>query len=204
MLAQEFLSDYVYLTVGRVGAASDNITQSVRSVVCVSSCQFVYVDEHDKRSCLLDLLDQNVSGADSLTLVFVETKRGADMLEEFLYHEQFNSTSIHGDRTQREREDALSAFRSGLSVAVCTDGQDGHPSLLPPLSPPVGSTFPTYGTSSTMTCLTTSRSMCTASAARAVWATLVALLRFSRRKTATLRGRWPSCSSRRSKRCRLS
>ncbi len=103
MLARDFLNDYIFLAVGRVGAASDNITQ-----------QFELLDEHDKRSCLLDLLDRNESGPDSLTLVFVETKRGADMLEDFLYHESFPATSIHGDRSQREREDALSSFRSGL------------------------------------------------------------------------------------------
>ena len=37
-------------------------------------------------------------------LVFVATKREADMLEEFLYHERFPAISIHGDRTQSERE----------------------------------------------------------------------------------------------------
>ena len=43
----------------------------------------------------------------SRTLVFVETKRGADSLDEFLHREGFPVTSIHGDRTQREREEAL-------------------------------------------------------------------------------------------------
>ena len=43
----------------------------------------------------------------SRTLVFVETKKGADSLDEFLYREGFPVTSIHGDRTQREREEAL-------------------------------------------------------------------------------------------------
>ena len=39
--------------------------------------------------------------------MFVETKRGADSLDEFLHREGFPVTSIHGDRTQREREEAL-------------------------------------------------------------------------------------------------
>lgn len=39
-----------------------------------------------------------------LTLVFVETKRGADALEDFLAGNGFPATSIHGDRTQQERE----------------------------------------------------------------------------------------------------
>ena len=49
----------------------------------------------------------------SLTLIFTETKRGADALDEFLYSRKYKSTSIHGDRTQREREEALLAFRTG-------------------------------------------------------------------------------------------
>ncbi len=47
-----------------------------------------------------------------LTLVFVETKRGADALEDFLACNNFPATSIHGDRSQQERE----AVRSGLPL----------------------------------------------------------------------------------------
>ena len=39
-----------------------------------------------------------------LTLVFVETKRGADQLEDFLCRNNLPATSIHGDRSQAERE----------------------------------------------------------------------------------------------------
>lgn len=52
-------------------------------------------------------------GKDSLTLVFVETKKGADSLEDFLYREGYACTSIHGDRSQRDREEALHQFRCG-------------------------------------------------------------------------------------------
>lgn len=63
----------------------------------------------------------NFSGRDSLTLVFVETKKGADSLEDFLYHEGYACTSIHGDRSQRDREEALHQFRSGKSpILVAT------------------------------------------------------------------------------------
>lgn len=61
------------------------------------------------------------SGEDSLTLVFVETKKGADSLEEFLHNEGYPVTSIHGDRSQGEREDALRSFRSGRTpILVAT------------------------------------------------------------------------------------
>lgn len=37
----------------------------------------------------------------SLTLVFVETKKGADSLEHWLCMNGFPATTIHGDRTQQ-------------------------------------------------------------------------------------------------------
>ena len=68
------------------------------------------MEEEDKRSFLLDLMMVSGHGAEGeaqLTLVFVETKRGADQLDEFLYRDGFPVTSIHGDRSQKEREEAL-------------------------------------------------------------------------------------------------
>ncbi|XP_060626183.1 ATP-dependent RNA helicase DDX3X isoform X9 [Anolis sagrei] len=116
MLARDFLEEYIFLAVGRVGSTSENITQKV-----------VWVEDSDKRSFLLDLLD--ATGKDSLTLVFVETKKGADSLEDFLFREGYACTSIHGDRTQRDREEALHQFRSGRSpilvaTAVAARGLD--------------------------------------------------------------------------------
>lgn len=67
----------------------------------------------------------SLTGKESLTLVFVETKKGADALEDFLYREGYACTSIHGDRSQRDREEALHQFRSGrcpilVATAVCS------------------------------------------------------------------------------------
>ena len=39
--------------------------------------------------------------------MFVETKRGADALEDFLARSGFPATSIHGDRSQQEREQVM-------------------------------------------------------------------------------------------------
>lgn len=64
-------------------------------------------------SFVSSLFISGYTGKDSLTLVFVETKKGADALEDFLYHEGYACTSIHGDRSQRDREEALHHFRSG-------------------------------------------------------------------------------------------
>lgn len=114
-LAGLFLQDYVFLSVGRVGSTSENITQKVE-----------YVEDADKRSVLLDILHTHAGG---LTLIFVETKRMADTLSEFLINQNFPATSIHGDRTQRERERALEMFRNGrcpilVATAVAARGLD--------------------------------------------------------------------------------
>lgn len=59
-----------------------------------------------------------------LTLVFVETKKSADALEDFLAGHGFPATSIHGDRTQQEREQvsrpcALLARLAGAHSSRC-------------------------------------------------------------------------------------
>jgi ATP-dependent RNA helicase DDX3X len=115
MLARDFLKDYIFLSVGRVGSTSENITQRVE-----------YVEDVDKRSVLLDILQASEKG---LTLIFVETKRMADNLCDFLINQHFPATSIHGDRTQRERERALEMFRTGhcpilVATAVAARGLD--------------------------------------------------------------------------------
>jgi len=118
MLAKDFLKDYVFLSVGRVGSTSENITQKIE-----------FVEDGDKRSVLLDILASQGKEDLGLTLVFVETKRMADMLSDFLMGNNLPATSIHGDRTQREREMALQTFRTGrtpimVATAVAARGLD--------------------------------------------------------------------------------
>ncbi|RDX74830.1 DEAD-box ATP-dependent RNA helicase 37, partial [Mucuna pruriens] len=114
-LASDFLSSYVFLAVGRVGSSTDLIAQRVE-----------YVLESDKRSHLMDLLhaqrENGIDGKQGLTLVFVETKKGADALEHCLCVNGFPAASIHGDRTQQERELALRSFKTGNTpILVATD-----------------------------------------------------------------------------------
>ncbi len=98
-LAASFLRDYIFLAVGRVGSTTDLVTQ-----------RFIRVeDEIQKQEMLLDLIT-SVSG---LTIIFVETKKKADMLEDFLLRKGFPATSIHGDRAQEDRTNALRLFSSG-------------------------------------------------------------------------------------------
>ncbi|KDP20166.1 hypothetical protein JCGZ_00021 [Jatropha curcas] len=92
-LASDFLSDYIFLTVGRVGSSTDLIAQRVE-----------LVQDVDKRNHLMELLHaQKASGNHgkrALTLVFVETKRGADALEHWLSRSGFPAIAIHGDKVQ--------------------------------------------------------------------------------------------------------
>ncbi|KAL5545597.1 hypothetical protein UlMin_005284 [Ulmus minor] len=114
-MAADFLAEYIFLAVGRVGSSTDLIVQRVE-----------FVQEADKRSHLMDLLhaqrENGTHGKQSLTLVFVETKKGADSLEYWLCSNGFPATSIHGDRSQQEREYALRSFKSGNTpILVATD-----------------------------------------------------------------------------------
>ncbi|ODV86533.1 hypothetical protein CANARDRAFT_206909 [[Candida] arabinofermentans NRRL YB-2248] len=119
MMAGDFLDNYIFLSVGRVGSTSENITQRV-----------VYVEDDEKKSSLLDILSSTEDTLTSgLTLVFVETKKMADMLSDFLLNQGFPATSIHGDRSQYERERALEMFRTGktpilVATAVAARGLD--------------------------------------------------------------------------------
>jgi len=106
-LASEYLKSYVFLRVGRIGSTTHSITQKI-----------IKSEESQKKNELIKLLDL----VDGLTLVFVETRRLADHLEEFLYSKNFPVVSIHGDRTQKEREASLEMFRSGRArILVATD-----------------------------------------------------------------------------------
>ena len=78
---------------------------------------------------LLDLLDRGHS-SEMLTIVFTETKRGAEYLDNYLHDRGFSSTCIHGDRNQREREDAVRLFK----VNIILDQNQGIPERRRPRS----------------------------------------------------------------------
>ncbi|GAV68332.1 DEAD domain-containing protein/Helicase_C domain-containing protein [Cephalotus follicularis] len=114
-LASDFLSNYIFLAVGRVGSSTDLITQRVE-----------LVQEIDKRKHLIQLLRAQKAngnhGKHALTVVFVETKKGADILEHWLSMHGFPAIAIHGDKVQMERERALRSFKSGATpILVATD-----------------------------------------------------------------------------------
>nr|BAB13308.1 vasa-related protein CnVAS2 [Hydra vulgaris] len=114
-LAAQFLNDYLFLTVGRVGGTCTDVTQSV-----------IQVSGTKKRETLENLLQ--TSGTDQ-TLVFVEKKRDADFLANFLSQKNFPPTILFADRTREKRESALRDFRNGIApilvaTAVAARGLD--------------------------------------------------------------------------------
>ena len=64
----------------------------------------MWTDEEKKRDALFELI---LAMPPARTIVFVNSKRDADFVDDFLYNRGLPSTSIHSDRTQLEREDAL-------------------------------------------------------------------------------------------------
>ncbi|KAI7871807.1 P-loop containing nucleoside triphosphate hydrolase protein [Spinellus fusiger] len=116
VLARDFLKEYVFLSVGRVGATTENITQKI-----------MLVENDHKRNHLLQVLVEQ--GKVGLTLIFTETKRTASALYEFLISREYPATAIHGDCLQSEREAALKDFKSGrcpimVATSVAARGLD--------------------------------------------------------------------------------
>ncbi|KAM5264701.1 putative ATP-dependent RNA helicase DDX4 [Ctenodactylus gundi] len=115
-LAGEFLKmNYLFVAVGQVGGACKDVQQTI-----------LQVGQYSKREKLVEIL-QNIG--DERTMVFVETKKKADFIATFLCQEKISTTSIHGDREQREREQALGDFRCGkcpvlVATSVAARGLD--------------------------------------------------------------------------------
>lgn len=66
-----------------------------------------------KKKCLYDLL---MAMPPSRTIVFVNNKTQADLIDDSLFNMGLPSTSIHSDRTQREREDAMLVFDASFGI----------------------------------------------------------------------------------------
>ncbi|KAH7441865.1 hypothetical protein KP509_03G059400 [Ceratopteris richardii] len=78
------------------------------------------VSENDKFTKLIDLLEREMEG--SKVIIFLETKRGCDQVTKQLRMDGWPALSIHGDKSQAERDWVLSEFRSGSSpIMLATD-----------------------------------------------------------------------------------
>ena len=117
--AQEFLSkDYLFVSVGMVGALCSDVQQ-----------EFIKVGKDEKREKLEELLQKEDRDPQERTLIFVETKKSADFLSLSLCQDDLPATSIHGDRYQSQRFEALDDFKTGkkpilVATSVAARGLD--------------------------------------------------------------------------------
>ncbi|MBE6036199.1 MAG: DEAD/DEAH box helicase [Clostridiales bacterium] len=107
-LALSILKDPITIKVNPPTSTVDAIRQTV-----------YFVDKVNKRKLLTHLLEtENVESA----LVFTRTKHGADRVARDLSRSGVPASSIHGDKSQQARQDALNRFKAGkIRVLVATD-----------------------------------------------------------------------------------
>ena len=107
-LSKSYLTDPVRIEVSPPGKPADKVRQSVH-----------FVATKDKSALLKHLLGER---PDDLSLVFARTKHGAEKLMKHLVAEGFDAASIHGNKSQGQRDRALKEFKSGkTSILVATD-----------------------------------------------------------------------------------
>jgi ATP-dependent RNA helicase RhlE len=107
-LAAELLRDPYRVSVTPVAKTADRVAQKV-----------VYVEQQKKRALLVELFGDQ---AMTRTLIFTRTKRGADRVARSLEQVGVDAASIHGDKSQGQRERALADFKAGkVRALVATD-----------------------------------------------------------------------------------
>ena len=111
-MARDFLKNPVHIQVGSLNlAANIDIEQLIE-----------FVDEDRKLPLLLRILEDILKDGKTKIVVFTETKRGCDMLGRELREKRLPVEALHGDKTQRERDNIIRNFRSGeCKVLVATD-----------------------------------------------------------------------------------
>jgi|GEM_PF-689325 len=81
--------------------------------------KYILANRNENQQILQRLLSMN---ADKLTMVFANTKREVDNIVEFLQENGIMAEAIHGDLSQKMRENVLAKFKKGITkVLVCSD-----------------------------------------------------------------------------------
>ena len=107
-LARTYLRRPAVVYIGSVGRPVERVEQ------------IVYVmKENDKRNKLIQILNQ---GIDPPIIIFVNQKKGADVLAKSLEKMGYNAATLHGGKGQEQREIALSGLKAGAKdILVATD-----------------------------------------------------------------------------------
>jgi len=107
-ISKSYLTNPRRVQVSPPGKAADKIKQSV-----------IYTEKPGKPMKLRKILDQD---PDALVLVFGRTKHGCEKLMKALVADGYNAASIHGNKSQGQRDRAIKAFRDGqVKILVATD-----------------------------------------------------------------------------------
>nr|WP_235915870.1 DEAD/DEAH box helicase [Thalassovita mangrovi] len=107
-LSRSYLTDPRRVEVAPPGKTADKIEQSVE-----------FMEKGDKPGRLREILSEDT---DALTLVFMRTKHTAERLMKKLVADGYNAASIHGNKSQGQRDRAIKGFREGsITVLVATD-----------------------------------------------------------------------------------
>jgi ATP-dependent RNA helicase DDX5/DBP2 len=115
-IASEYLNNPYKVQIGTTELqANKNITQHAE-----------IVDDFNKYKKLVDILEKEMgTGADkkkNKVMVFTDTKRNADQVTRQLRTEGWPALSIHGDKSQGERDWVLAEFKSGKHpILIATD-----------------------------------------------------------------------------------
>lgn len=105
--AREALVQPVVVNVGRAGAANLDVIQEVE-----------YVKDDMKILYILECLQKTAPPV----IVFAENKSDVDSINEYLLLKGVNAVSIHGGKSQEERNEAIQGFKEGKhDVLIATD-----------------------------------------------------------------------------------
>ncbi|KAJ0709216.1 putative RNA helicase [Helianthus annuus] len=105
-LARQFLSNPYKVIIGSPVLKAN---QSINQIVEV-------VTDLEKYNRLIKLLKEMMDG--NRILIFVETKKGCDQVTRQLRMDGWPALSIHGDKSQDERDWVLAEFKSGRSLIM--------------------------------------------------------------------------------------
>jgi ATP-dependent RNA helicase DeaD len=107
-LAKTILNDPEFITLTKSDVTNAKITQT-----------FYVVDERERDDALIRLYDYKNP---TKSIIFCRTKKEVDRLSTFMVSQGFMAKGLHGDMEQRQREEAIRAFKtSKLEILIATD-----------------------------------------------------------------------------------
>ncbi|QUJ77785.1 DEAD/DEAH box helicase [Sulfitobacter albidus] len=107
-IAESYLTKPIRIEVSPPGKAADKVTQEIH-----------FIAKAEKKSLLMELLAKHPG---ERALVFGRTKHGCEKLMKDLVKAGFDAASIHGNKSQGQRDRAIAGFKAGdITVLVATD-----------------------------------------------------------------------------------